>query len=122
MKRLLDPTDLQFLRQSGASTDRISKLRVERRALYRLYLRTMASDFTRIDAALSAILVSSSVDRPELAALLAKSKVNFYWGLVLAEIVLLVHVCGIDEMPVIDVWTPIETVQEQLRQLTPAML
>ena len=120
LQRLLDPADFEFLRSRGVAEVKIRKLRRERRAIYRLCLRSLAADFNRIQQALSLILVQSQTDRPDLAAQLASQKMTFYRGLLLAEASLAMHACGIDSIPSVDLLSPFTALQDQLRQLSPA--
>src|SRR5262249_17372199 len=63
LNRLLDPSDFDYLRSKGVSEEKINKLRVERRKIYRLCLRSLAHDFNKIHAALNLVVIQSSVDR-----------------------------------------------------------
>ena len=117
--RLLDPADFEFLRRRGVGAARIEKLRSERRTIYRLCLRQVAHDFNRVHRMLSMILVQSHVDRPDLAAELARQRLTFYRGLLLAEFRLALHGWGVN-MPAIDLLAPLEILQTHLRMLAPA--
>jgi hypothetical protein len=122
LQRLLDPADFDFLRRRGVAEGKIRKLRRERRQIYRLCLRSLAADFNQIQRALSLVLVHSQADRPDLAALLARQKVTFYRNLLLAEASLVLHACGIEKIPTVDLLRPFTAVQEQLRQLAPTVM
>jgi hypothetical protein len=117
LQRLLDPAEFEFLRRRGVAEARINKLRRERRQIYRLCLRSLAADFNSIQQALSLFLVQAQEDRPDLAAELAKQKVRFYRSLFVAEAGLIVHACGINRMPSVDLLLPFTALQEQLRDL-----
>jgi hypothetical protein len=120
LQRLLDPYDFDFLRRRGVAEARVRQVRRERRQIYRLCLRSLAADFNQIQQKLSMVLVQSPVDRPDLATLLARQKVQFYRHLVLAEAGLVLHACGVDRMPAVDLLRPFAALQEQLRLLVPA--
>jgi len=120
LNRLLDPADFDYLRRRGVSEASIKKLRTERRKIYWLCLRSLAQDFNRVYRCINLILIQSPVDRPELAALLAKQKVTFYRNLVMVEFRLGLYACGVERMPVIDLLQPLEALQAQLNQLAMA--
>jgi len=120
IQRLLDPADFEYLRQRGVSDWKIRKLRVERRKIFRLCLRSMAVDFNRLQNAMKLLLVQSKVDRPDVAAALAHQRVVFYRNLFKAEAWLLVHACGLDCMPAIHLLQPLKDLHSQLRELASA--
>ena len=117
MGRLLDPADFEYLRKRGVSEVNINKLRVERRKIYRLCLRSLAQDFNHVYRSANLMLIQSHVDRPELAGVLAKQKLTFYRNIVHVEFRLTLHACGIERMPTIDLLQPLEAMQQQMRQL-----
>jgi hypothetical protein len=117
LDRLLDPADFEFLRRRGISKAKIKKLQTERRKIYRLCLRSLAYDFNLVHRSVNLVLVQSRVDRPELAAELARQKLAFYRNLLRAEFRLTLHACGLEHMPAIDLLQPLEILQSHLRQL-----
>ncbi len=119
IQRLLDPTDFNYLRRKGISEDRIKKLRVERRKIYRLCLRSLAGDFNQVHQALSLLMVHSNADRPDLAAELARQRFVFYRNLLLVEFRLTLNAFGVESMPTVDLFAPLAFLQAQLQQLTP---
>src|SRR3954452_17923265 len=67
MLRLLDSTDIEFLRgQPGYSRDMEAKLRMQRCQVFRGYLRCLTSDFQRVCMALKIVMAQSEHDRPDL--------------------------------------------------------
>jgi hypothetical protein len=120
LQRLLDPADFAFLRRRGVAETKIRRVRQERRAIYRLCLRSLAADFNKVQQRLSLMLLQSATDRPDLAAELARQKVNFYRNLLIAEACLTLHACGVDHIPAVDLLRPFITLQEQLQQLSPS--
>ena len=120
LSRLLDPADFEYLRRRGVSETSIAKLRIERRKIYRLCLRSLAKDFNQVYRCVNLMLVQSRIDRPELAAELAKQKLIFYRNLLKVEFRLILHACGMERMPAIDLLQPFEALQAQLRQLAVA--
>jgi hypothetical protein len=120
LRRLLDPADFDHLRSRGVSETRIRKLRTERRKLFRLCLRSLARDFNTVEHMLKLVMLQSREDHPDLAGKLAALRIRFYRNLATAEGSLLLHACGCDRMPAIDLLQPLEMMQAQLRQLAPA--
>lgn len=115
--RLLDPADFDFLRRRGVSEVKIRKLRAERRKIYRLCLRSLAHDFNYVHRYVNLVLIQSHIDRPELAAELAKQKLTFYRNLLRVEFRLTLHAWGIERMPAIDLLQPLKALEAQLCQL-----
>ena len=81
----------------------------------------MAQDFNRVHRALRLMMAYSYADRPELATLLAKERFEFYRRMLLVEFRLTLHACGYEKMPEINLLRSLETLQAQLRALTPVM-
>jgi hypothetical protein len=119
LHRLLDPADFDFLRRRGVSEARIRTLVAERRKIYRLCLRSLASDFNSVHRTMTLVLIQSKVDRPDLAAELANQRIAFYRSLVLVEFRLAVHRWGF-KLPTVDLLQPLEILQSQLRMLATA--
>jgi hypothetical protein len=115
--RLLDPADFEFLRRHGVSEFKIMKFRVQRRKIYRLCLHRLARDFNDVHRYAHLVLIQSHVDRPELAAELAKQKLTFHRNLLRIEFRLTLHACGIERMPAIDLLQPVAAIEAQLREL-----
>jgi hypothetical protein len=119
LHRLLDPADFEFLRRRGVNEARIKTIIAERRKIYRLCLRSLACDFNSVYRALNLVLIHSRVDRPDLAAELAKQRLTFYRSLMLVEFRLAVHRWGFS-LPTVDLLQPLEILQSQLRMLATA--
>ena len=119
MKRLLDPAELQYLRKQGVREEIVTKLRTQRREIYRLYLRDLVQEFNKVHESLKLLLVSSYSDRPDMARLLMKKKFTFYRNLFLVEGWLTLHACGVDKMPDIDIARSLEIIQLQFLELAP---
>ena len=117
VSRLLDTADFEYLRRRGVSEAQMKKLRTERRIIFRLCLRSLARDFNRVQYAINIMLVQAQQDRPDLAAELARQRFTFYRNLLLVEGWLVLHACGFDRMPTIDLLQPLQTMQAQLRLL-----
>jgi hypothetical protein len=115
--RLLDPADFEYLRKRGVSEEKIKKLRMERRKIYRLCLRSLAHDFNNVQRCVNLVLIQSQVDRPDLAAEMARLKLTFYRNLLAVEFRLILHACGFERLPSVDLLQPFEALKSQLRQV-----
>src|SRR5262249_17523032 len=82
LERLLDPAEFEFLQERGLSKARIKELRAKRRALFRMYMRRLTHEFNVAHAALETVVVTATVDRPDLARELGKQRLLFYRGLI----------------------------------------
>lgn len=109
MERMLMEADYEFLAsQPGYTPALAKKLRVERRQIFRAYLRSLARDFMRLHAVARWILARGGQDRPELGLRLLRQQVNFIgvWFFIEARLAL--------RLGVIDV-TPLVHAVEGLR-------
>jgi hypothetical protein len=96
MLRLLDGPDYKFLAtQRGISKKAIRKLRAERRAIFREYMRNLVSDFNHLHLAARMLLIYSHQDRPDLAASLLRQRVRFGLTVASVECRLLMHAAGV---------------------------
>lgn len=81
MRRLLDQSDLEFLkRQNGFRPALAKRLLAERRRAFIGYLGLMIGDFNQLLKIGRIILVASNVDRPEFARALARQRNKFYFS------------------------------------------
>jgi hypothetical protein len=100
MVRLLDSSDIEFLRsQPGFTRKMESKVRAQRCRIFRGYLTCLDNDFKRVCLALKLVLAHSSVDRPDLASALVHQQVVFASGLVGAHFRLFLYrwgFCSVD--------------------------
>ena len=111
MQRLFNPTELQYLRDHGVSKERIKTLRIERRKIYRLYLQTGVQEFNRVHQDLKLLLVASYADRRSLATLLARQKFICCLNVLLAEGLLTLHTCGLENIPELNVFRALRLLQ-----------
>jgi hypothetical protein len=123
LDRLLDPSEFEFLKRRGLSNERINALRAKRRSLFRMYMRQLTHEFNTAHTALQTVLVSSQVDRPDLARQLGKQKLLFYRGLVTVEVRLTMNALGFDSvpMPTMDLIRPLERLHQEFSRLMPQM-
>jgi hypothetical protein len=81
MRRLLDLSDLEFLkRQPGFRPALAKRLLAERRRAFIGYLGLMIGDFNQLLKIGRILLVASNVDRPEFASALARQRNKFYFS------------------------------------------
>jgi len=109
MERMLMEADYKFLASQPGYTPALAKrLRIERRQIFRAYLRSLARDFLRLHAVARWVLARGTQDRPELAVKLMRQQVNFMcvWFFIEARLAL--------RLGVIDV-TPLVHAVEGLR-------
>ena len=115
--RLLDATDLDYLRQRGVGRARLRELRAQRRRILRLCMRSMTADFHHVQHAIKLVMVGADRDRADLAAEMAKQRLTFYWNLLKLEAVLIWQACGFDYMPAMDLVAPLCAVNAELQRL-----
>jgi hypothetical protein len=123
MMRLLDSSDIQFLRsQAGFNPKMESRLRVQRCQIFRGYLRCLNMDFKRVCAALKLVLVQSEQDRPDLSAVLIHHQVMFASGLVSAYFRLFLYRWGIGTVDASSLVKIFDVLRIELRTLVPAQM
>jgi hypothetical protein len=80
MRRLLDQSDLEFLKkQPGFHAGLAKRLQAERRRAFVGYLGLMIGDFNQLLKIGRIMLVASHVDRPEFARALGRQRNKFYF-------------------------------------------
>jgi hypothetical protein len=80
MWRLLDPSDMEFLRkQPGFRPALAKRLQAERRKVFIDYLWLMTADFNQLLKIGRLMLISSKVDQPEFARALERHRNRFYF-------------------------------------------
>lgn len=81
MERLLDRADVVFLAsQPGYRPEVGQRLMLERRKIFRGYLRLLIGDFNRLLSLGKLMLVYAPEDRPQLAKALWRQQSSFYLG------------------------------------------
>ena len=123
MLRLLDSTDLEFLRtQPGYSPRMESNLRAQRCQIFRGYLRSLNTDFRRVCMALKILMVQSSQDRPDLAAALVQHQILFASSMIAIQARLVFYRWGVCSVDVTDLIKIFDTLRMELRNLVPAAI
>ncbi len=118
MERLLDETDMQFLASYPGLAPYVGhRFRVERRRIFRAYMRSMRRDFGRIYSATKLLLLYSEVDQPDLAVELLKQRARFAYGMLALECLLACHALGIGRVEVGGLIGSLEAMRLQLRSV-----
>lgn len=118
MERLLDESDIQFLASYPGLAPHVGhRFRVERRRLFRAYMRSMRRDFGRIYAATKLLILYSDVDRPDLSVELVKQRARFACRMLALECLLACHTVGIGRVEVRDLVASLDAMRLQLRSL-----
>jgi hypothetical protein len=121
MLRLLDEEDLQSLAsQPGFDRNKLRQIRAERCGIFREYLRSLSSDFSRVCTAIEVLMVQSQHDRPDLASVLIRQKASFALALVGVNFRLALYrwgICTVNVASLVDVF---DSARLELRCLVPA--
>jgi hypothetical protein len=118
MERLLDPGDLVFLAsQPGYRTGIGKRLMVERRRIFRQYLRNLVVDFNQLMAIGKLMVVYSAEDRPEFARTLFRQQLRFYGAVCLIRCQLALNPLGWKPVDVRELVRTLETLRNQLQEL-----
>ena len=121
MRRLLDEAEFRFLvSQDGCTAEMAKRLRRERVAAFRGYLRMLEADFERVAAALRLMLTYSAEDRPELAFLLLQRRSMFVIALMVVHCRLVLFRCGLSGVDVTGLIQLFDGLRRELRTLVPA--
>jgi len=115
--RLLDKSDCEFLHSGVRGRTQLRSFRAERRSLFRVYLRDLAADHTRILTAMRNLLVEYNLDRPDLAKALYRCQFMFALAMVSIEFNLLRHAMGIGTVDVRSLFSAVEGLQLQLHDM-----
>jgi len=101
MLRLLSEDDYEFLAsQAGYQGKIASQLRMERRKVFRAYLRNLVRDFHRLQQVAKMMALYSSQDRPDFTAALLKQRVTFSLAVAAVRVRLVLHTVGIGAVDV----------------------
>jgi len=123
MLRLLESSDLEFLRSQPGYTRRMeSKLRAQRCQIFRGYLRCLNTDFRRVCTALKLVMVQSRQDRPDLASVLVHHQVMFTSAMIAVHVRLFLYqigVCTVDSSRLVEIF---DVMRIELRNMMPAAM
>jgi hypothetical protein len=121
MARLLDGSDMEFLRSQPGFTPKIlSKLRSQRCQIFRGYLRCLQGDFGRVCSAIKLVMLQSKHDRPDLAAALIRHQLMFATGMITAHCRLTLYSWGLGRVEVSGLVKSFDKMRLELRTLIPA--
>ncbi|MBX9603876.1 MAG: hypothetical protein K2X35_22910 [Bryobacteraceae bacterium] len=115
MERLFEDADFRFLESSPGYHPQIAKrLRERRMRVLRMLLRRIKSDFLRMHEAARVAILFSREDRPELAAILMRQRLNFALQLAGVELRLLLAELGIGNVPRTGLVATLDSMRAQL--------
>jgi hypothetical protein len=121
MLRLLDEDDLAVLTgHPGFGRARAGRIRADRCAIFRDYLRSMSLDFGRICKAIEILLVQSQHDRPDLAVLVLKQKACFTLAVMEVHVRLVMFRYGWGTVNVASLMGVFDGLRFELRSMVPA--
>jgi hypothetical protein len=121
MMRLLDSSDIDFLRsQPGFTTQMESRLRAQRCQIFRGYLRCLQLDVKRVATALKFLMAQAERDRPDLAAALLQHQLQFATSMLTVRCRLLLYQWGIGHVDVTSLLQVFDVMRMELNSLVPA--
>lgn len=122
MLRLLDSDDFELVRaQAGCDREAIARLRRQRCQVFCDYLRSLEEDFDQICLALKELMVHARQDRPDLAKMLIRRRLQFAWGAAQVRLRLVLYRRGVGTVDAGRVLRTFGHVQEELRSLIPCV-
>jgi hypothetical protein len=120
MLRLLDSSDLEFLRSQPGFNPRLGRrLRFQRCQIFRGYLRCLNADFQRVCAAIKLLMMQSRHDRPDLARVLVHHQMTFAFGMLMIQCRMVLYlwgICGVDVSNLVKIF---DLMRLELRALAP---
>jgi hypothetical protein len=123
MLRLLDASDLEFLRsQPGYSPAIEANLRAQRCQIFRGYMRCLNMDFRRVCMALKLVMAQSQQDRPDLASVLIHHQIMFTCGMIAMKARLFLYrwgVCTVDVSSLVQIF---DVMRLELRTMMPSSM
>jgi hypothetical protein len=117
MFRLLDESDCGFIAAGFPGSSNLRRFRAERRSLFRVYLRNLGADHSRIVGAIRDLIVQSQLDRPDLAKALFRCQLMFALAMISVEFKLQLHTLGIGTVDVRSLVAAVEGLQLQLQDM-----
>ena len=121
MLRLLSQEELHFLgRQPGVTSKIAAQFRRQRCEIFRGYLRSLSRDYSRVSIALKLLMVQASADRPDLAAILVRSRVAFTFTLMSAHAQVAMYSFGLGTVDAAALLKLFDGMRLELRSLVPS--
>jgi hypothetical protein len=116
MLRLLSPEDADLV---AANKSLAKKLKKQRMQIFREYLTCLSGDYGRLLAGVRSAMASSGIDRPDLAAAVAKNEALFALALCRVEYRLFLHGLGLTAVDVSGLVESIATLRSQVSAFNP---
>jgi hypothetical protein len=122
MLRLLDSDEFHVLRsQPGCDRETISRLRRQRCQIFGNYLRSLQEDFGQVCLALQQLMVHAKQDRPELANVLTRRRLQFACGMARVRWRLVWYRWGVGTVDAANLLRTFGDLEEELRSLIPSV-
>jgi hypothetical protein len=119
MKRLLSEEDFNFLKsRPGVGPALVRRLRVQRRKVFRTYLRELASDFHRLHDEARVMLTVAPEEYSDLVPTLMRAQMRFWTALAGVEMRLALHTFGICQVDVRGLLAPLEALHSAIHRTT----
>jgi hypothetical protein len=119
MLRLLSEKDLGIL---ADNPQLLKTVRNQRRRIFRAYLKCLTKDYAQLLAGLRLAMVTSSVDRPDLAKALARNRMLFALAICKVEYRLALNALGLGTVDISGVVAAFDTMRghvTRFQQATP---
>ncbi|HWB84377.1 MAG TPA: hypothetical protein VG675_09575 [Bryobacteraceae bacterium] len=121
MLRLLDQEDFRLLQaQPGFTPKMAATLRQQRCRIFQQYMRSLDADFDRVCTAVKILMLRSSRDRADLAAVLVRSQLLYAYGKMMIQLRLCLYRRGLSSVDVSGLLGIFGTMSVELRSLVPA--
>ncbi len=122
MLRLLSEDDYEFLAsQAGYKGEIAARLRVERRKVFRSYLRNLVRDFHRLHQTAKLMTLCSTQDRPDLATALLKQRITFSMAVSAVRVRLVLHTVGIGTVEVRNLIASVDYLRTEITTMAPGV-
>lgn len=123
MLRLLDEKEMRMLQeQPGFTPQMAAKLRRQRCQIFRGYLGSLSSDFSRICLALKLVMMQAGEDRADLASALVRSQLAFTCGMAMVRVRLALFRWGLATVDAAALLKVFDGMRIELRTLVPAAM
>jgi hypothetical protein len=121
LERLLDEREYARMKAHPAITPKMLRsMRSRRIRIFRAYLNCLSVDYGRVCKTVKLLMVQSAQDRPDLASLLVRQRVNFTLHFMMAEFGLALYVVGISGVDVTKLVASLDSMRLELTYLMAA--
>ncbi len=117
MLRLLDGSDFDLLNDAD-DPKLMRRIRSQRRAIFRSYLRGLRRDHARLCAQVRNIIVNSATDRKDLASALYRKELTFQALMFSVNLRLMLHSAGLGSVTAAPLMNCFEQVRRQAEMLS----